>query len=131
MVTSFVRLLFLCSIVLLAACEEPAACCDPVPACNTTDPVNDLLWLKHKIAEKEKGDPAVQQYFFIEQATLNGETVFIFNNCCPNCMALVPVYNCLGELVCEDLPTCPAIAESLDGRILLWHPANFNCSFSK
>ena len=36
---------------------------------------------------------------YVTQARYGSETVIIFENCCPYCMTLIPVYNCAGEFL--------------------------------
>jgi len=75
--------------------------------CSVINPAQDLPWLRDKIAEITSQDPAYN-YSYIQQADYQGQTVFIFGNCCPNCNTTVPVYNCQGEFICtlysEDCP---------------------------
>lgn len=122
-------LFVLSCIILMPSCAEQAACCDPAyPICDTADPVNDLPWLKEKVEDLKEIDPKIRNYFFVEQANLNGEAVFIFNNCCPDCTALIPVYNCEGKLICENLPACPDIWDNLEIQAIVWQPADFACN---
>ncbi len=80
---------------LFVACSNDQ---DDAP-CATTDPTNDLEWLKEAVATMEADTSELAKYFFIEQATYNGEVVFVFSNCCPNCNTVVNVFNCQGELL--------------------------------
>jgi hypothetical protein len=67
--------------------------------CRTKDPKNDLQWLKEAITAMEADTSELAKYFFIEQATYKGETVFVFSNCCPTCNTVVNVFDCKGKLL--------------------------------
>ena len=120
------RILFFVTVILLAfACNEDA---DPRPACSVKDPVEDLEWLAHEI--QTMTESSMSQYLYVTHAKLGSMTVFIFGNCCPNCLSITPVYNCAGEHIGnvgngqDDID--PGI---LNHDVLLWTPENSSCSF--
>lgn len=82
--------------MLLLSCQDQEEENLPLAqTCNVSSPENDLPWLVEKIDELETG--SLSQYFYVTQTELEGETLFIIGNCCPNCFAIAPVYNCAGE----------------------------------
>lgn len=120
------RILFFVTVILLAfACNEDA---DPQPACSVKDPVEDLEWLANEI--QTMTESSMSQYLYVTHAKIGSMTVFIFGNCCPNCLSITPVYNCAGEHIGnigngpDDID--PAI---LNHDALLWKPENSMCNF--
>lgn len=106
--------------------------CDPAPlktTCGVTNPAEELSWMKTKIAElKQTGLYEVGQVY-IWQTEFNGETYFIFDNCCPNCDSILLIYTCEGE----DVSTNPTITDyvySYDKSLknVIWSPENFSCN---
>lgn len=95
--------------------------------CAVANPKEDLPWLKTKIEQLVQSDPTVAKYFYVEQGVLNGETVFIFPNCCPQCNSMVPVYNCKGEQLFT-LSDQPERYHEIKNIRILRQPDNFACS---
>jgi len=88
------RTYFILLIVLLAfSCKEKV---HPSPTCNVKNPTEELAWLKAEIDRREKSHSDMEVYFYIEQGEYNDQTVFLYNNCCPMCNTIIPVYDCLG-----------------------------------
>ncbi|MGB3780800.1 MAG: hypothetical protein WA960_20725 [Tunicatimonas sp.] len=123
---SFFLLLFLA----ISACEN----CDPDkavgPTCSVENPVEELAWLQDEIQSRGQIRSSYEQYFYISQAKYKGETVFIYDGCCPNCNTIVRVFNCSGEQIGLISPS----AEDIDRNLLtevsvLWQPENFACNF--
>lgn len=68
--------------------------------CDILNPTEDLTWLKSSIVEiGQDNNNEWAQYAYIQQASYNNNTVFVFRNCCPLCNTIVPVKNCLGETI--------------------------------
>jgi hypothetical protein len=120
------QIIWLCflSLGLFAfSCEkEYCECDDPWPVCYTTNPIEELPWLKQVVTELEdSGELAV--YFYVVEATYQGQTVFIVENCCPQCGTTIPLYNCQGEIICNNLPDCPEFGDKLSNRKVIYkHP---------
>jgi hypothetical protein len=82
--------------------------------CSVNNPARDLPWLKEKVGALRAQDSS---YEYIQQATYRGQTVFVFENCCPHCNTIVPVYNCRGELICTLYSKeCPDFADEVKDR---------------
>ena len=116
--------------LLTSACEN----CDPegpvaLSACSVDNPTEDLAWLREEIQNREQqpGED-LTQYLYIAQAEYEGETVFIYGNCCPNCNTIVPVFDCAGERIGllgygeEDIDF--AIMEE---AVAIWKPTDYSC----
>ncbi len=122
-----ISLLLLLSLAI-AACEK----CDPgeefYPACSVENPTKELAWLREEIQNREQSNFSYDRYFYITQANYRGETVFIYEGCCPNCNTLVQVFNCFGEQIGTVSPRAEDINYSeLTEVIVIWQPENFAC----
>ncbi len=93
--------------------------------CATTNPANDLAWLEEAIAAIEADTSDLAKYFFIEQATFRGATVFVFSNCCPNCNTVVNVFDCQGELLGQLYAEVPF--EQISGSKVLFKRTDSPC----
>lgn len=92
-------------------------------ACDFSNPIEDVEWLKNRIDELEQTGNGE---FYISQADYSGKTIFIVANCCMACNTVIPVYYCDGEYVGEignnNLPF-----SLLDEATIIWEPENFKC----
>jgi hypothetical protein len=106
--------IYLLLIVLLTAFSCKKEGDSPQAPCAVANPAQDLPWLKEKIEALSSLDSS---YEYIQQATYQGQTVFIFRNCCENCNSTAPVYNCRGEVICTLYSKeCPDIMEALQAQ---------------
>ena len=80
-------------LILALSCDDE----DHVSLCLVADPARDLPWLAAEIKEMRESD--MSSLLYVTQARYGSETVIIFENCCPYCMTLIPVYNCAGEFL--------------------------------
>ncbi|MTI38604.1 hypothetical protein [Fulvivirga lutimaris] len=79
-------------ILLLSKCsKEEIIVCGIENVCGD---VEDLSWFDEEV---ENQGELYNKYFYVSQAIYEGEVVFLFENCCPNCATIVPVKNCAGE----------------------------------
>ena len=106
-------------LLLIFSCEQ-----DTLHACSD-DPPEELDWLQREIQSLEQ--VALTEYFYVQQAELFEQTIFIFGNCCPFCNTTVPVYNCQGEVICH-LGDCNGLEDQIKNRKLLWKPDDFSCT---
>ena len=84
----------------------------------------DLEWLDQRVLELED-----QSYFYVTQGSYQGETVFIFKDCCPFCVTVWLVFSCAGEQLGSI--SFNDIAESdISNETLYWTPENFECTVS-
>ncbi|CAN5913923.1 hypothetical protein BH24BAC1_BH24BAC1_33250 [soil metagenome] len=120
-------------LLLLAAFQLMAFSCDteiciegPENTCAVTNPVEDLPWLQEKIGGLQQSDPSVAPYFYITQALYENKTVFIFENCCPHCTTVVPVYDCQGQQLFLAHERTDFQQKAKNSR-LIWQPENFAC----
>ena len=85
--------LFLLIVLVTLSCKDKV---QPSSICDVKNPIEDLPWLKAEIDRREKSTSDIEFYFFIEQGEYNNQTVFLYNNCCPMCNTIIPVYDCSG-----------------------------------
>lgn len=117
--------LFVAVISLMAfSCDKGEGCIVPANSCNVGSPLAELAWLKAEIQRREQSGSEVEKYFYIQQAEYNGQTIFIYNNCCPMCNTIVPAYNCQGELLFY-LSEKPEEAKKIKNSKMLWKPKNY------
>ena len=95
-------------------------------SCNDDSSCGTLDWLDEEIQTLEQDENFVQ-YAYISQAEYNGMTVYVFQNCCPNCNTLPPrVVNCSGDLVGHLGDGIEA--DELKNKSVIWKPDNSACS---
>lgn len=116
-------LLFALGLILLSCNKDNEY---PVAACGVSNPVNELPWIKARIAEMETS--SLRELFYVAQSELNGQTLFIFGNCCAQCNSVMPVYNYAGEeLGLIGAQDGKYGTELLSGSSIIWKTENNNC----
>ena len=99
-----------------------------IAACGVPNPIEDLDWLQNRVQELRENESDEAQYFFVSQAVFKGETVFIFNNCCPFCNIVAPVFDCAGlqiGLLNNEVPE-----GELSDTQLVFRPDTFSCQLN-
>ncbi|GAA4279594.1 hypothetical protein GCM10022260_00150 [Gaetbulibacter aestuarii] len=97
--------------------------------CGVAIPTEELPWLKTKTNELKQTSLYELGQVYIWQTEYNGETYFIFDNCCPNCDSVLSIYTCDGE----DVSTNQTISDYIYGidksnKDVIWTPENFSCN---
>lgn len=95
--------------------------------CNVSNPVEDLEWLKLKIAEINQGDEDLSSYAYFMTATYKGETVFYYGNCNPLINYVSMVQNCNGDT----LGNTNDLYSKMSNTTVLWKHKKSKCDFSK
>lgn len=67
--------------------------------CGTTDPTEELEWLKTEITLRKRDVSENAKYYYIAQAELDGKTVFLYLDCDPKANTVPSVYDCEGMLL--------------------------------
>lgn len=98
-------------------------------ACDVTNPIEDLQWLKGLVEELEKTESELTQYFYIEQAEYQNESIFISNNCCPICSTIAPIYDCEGNNI-GFLGDDNFNSSSISNRIVIYRFSEFGCEIN-
>ncbi|AZQ57448.1 hypothetical protein EJ994_00980 [Maribacter sp. MJ134] len=93
------RCILLASFISLISCSTDDSNLPIIAACDTANPIEDLTWLRAQTEVIKNDQSDIAQYFFIEIAEYQNQTVFLANNCCPICGTVVPIYNCEGEQI--------------------------------
>lgn len=100
---------------------------DTLNSCNTNNPTEELAWLKEKITALKSSEDDTSKYFFVVKATYYFNTIYVFDNCCPQCNTVINAYNCEGILVGQvnsDIKKSDIIYE----KIIYKHD-DFDCEF--
>lgn len=116
---SFGLVIFSSLISLHSSCEKDKND-NKETICGTTDPLEELDWLKNIVSELEDG-PLTEIYLY----DYKEEKVFLINKCvnCPD--GLVEVYNCDSNVICifggfTGMNTCPDFDSLAVKDLLLW-----------
>ena len=89
--------------------------------CGVVSPTTELDWLKQEIARRDQDTTDIKKYFYIQQGVYHGQTVFLYNNCCPYCSTIILAYTCEGELINKI-----NLQEVTDTKVI-WAPVDFEC----
>jgi len=119
MITPF--LLLAKPLLLTLSCDENVTKQNPY---SVNDPIHDLTWLADEITEMSESGMA--EYLYVTQANYRFSTVFLFRNCCPDCLSVVFIYNCSGEIIGEmgsEINT-----SDLRNEKVIWKSANSTCN---
>jgi len=95
--------------------------------CTVNNPVEELAWLKAEVQRREQNPSDIEKYFYIQQADYKQQTVFIYNNCCPMCNTIMPVYDCQGKLLFY-LSDKPEEGKNIKNTKVIWQPKDYACS---
>lgn len=119
MKTPFLLLAML--LLLILSCDENVNKENP---CSVDDPIQDLIWLADEITEMSES--GMSEYLYVTQANYRFSTVFLFKNCCRDCLSVVFIYNCSGEIIGEmgsEINT-----SDLRNEKVIWKSANSTCN---
>lgn len=95
--------------------------------CSVHDPILDLPWLHAKIEEMMQHSSMIK-YFYIIELKQQGQTVFIFANCCPFCNSVFLVYDCEGNSI-GSLGDDRFDADLASRGKVIWKAENSSCGF--
>jgi hypothetical protein len=118
--------LFLVLVTLVAfACSDDS---DSTQCSFSDNPESsNLVWLTNEIQEMSE-NAWMYQFQYVTRARYGPKLVFLFRNCCPNCLSVVPVYDCAGTLlgiVGDDIQV-----SLLQNEEVFWKPENSVCSLN-
>lgn len=101
---------------------------DIISACAVNNPAEDLEWLKAEIERRRENPTDDMKYCYIVQAQLNGQDVFIYEDCNPLINKAVFILNCEGiGINTQDNPTA---FDQVVNKIIIWKGSNFTCQTS-
>lgn len=107
------------SSAILFSCNEDER---PV-VCDTANPLEDIAWIKAAVEEYSSSE--LSEYTYLSQASYQGETVFFFGSCCPNCNWALIVRDCQGNELTENITF-----DELTSQEVIWQPSNSACDFN-
>ncbi|MFH6604692.1 hypothetical protein ACEZ3G_14480 [Maribacter algicola] len=118
-----------CSFFLILSFTATISCSDSDDTlntvCGTTDPIEELDWLRSEIAIRRRDVSEDAKYQYISSAEFEGQTVFLYRSCDPKANVIVPVHDCegqnLGEIGNE------FVLDDFTNIQLLFKPLNFAC----
>lgn len=117
-------------VLVITAVLSIISCSDtddtPESSCGVSDPKLELEWLKTEITNREANLSEDSKYCYIEQADLQGQTVFIYQDCNPAINKVIPVYDCSGNQI--GLLHSDISPNSLNEGFILWKTADFACT---
>ncbi len=126
-------LLLLVTFVFLFACsndDDQGGFINVIAGCGVSNAAQDLDWLREEINRREDSTAEEMKYCYIISADLNGETIFIYEDCNPLVDKAFPILNCEGTIINPIEATEPFPYADIANRQLLWTPSNFECSFN-
>lgn len=112
-------------VLALVSCSDND---DIISACAVNNPAEDLEWLKAEIDRRNENPTDDMKYCYIVQAQLNGQDVFIYEDCNPLINKAIFILNCDGiGINTEDNPTA---FDQVENKIIIWKGSNFTCQTS-
>lgn len=97
-----------------------------IPACGVDNPSQELDWLKSEIDRRNANPGEDMKYCYIVQARLNGQDVFIYEDCNPLIDKAVFILDCEGN----SIETSGNSFADLENRSVIWKPSDFVCELS-
>jgi len=86
------KIKFFLLLLSITACNEDTI--ELANTCEVENPAEELPWLKTAIDDFMETDIS---HNYVEQATYQENTIFIFLSCCPACFFIPRVYDCQGN----------------------------------
>ncbi|WP_343487706.1 hypothetical protein [Allomuricauda sp. d1] len=118
-------LVFIAALLSLSSCSDDDDSTSETAACGVGNPVEDLGWLQAEIIDREANPTEDTKYCYIEQAELNGQTVFIYEDCNPAINKIVPVFDCEGDFIGRIGNEVQQ--NELSDSCVIWLPEDFAC----
>jgi len=120
-ITALIATIFL-GLTLIFSCKKDTS----GNTCGVDNPLEDLPWLKSRIAIISGSNPQTAKYQFVSQANYRGNTVFIFGNCDPLALSVFPVVSC-ANINIGNVGEIPA--DSLLNQVTIWKMPDSLCNF--
>jgi hypothetical protein len=104
---------FFLALLVLTACHKEKL----VDACTAEKPVENVIWLKQKVADLENS-PYCHS---IRMFNYHGRKVFVAGTCEPNFNSIDQIYDCEGNLICGwGDPQCPDFTTEAKFEKFIW-----------
>jgi hypothetical protein len=113
---SLAVLLFSAAVFACGSDDDSKSSCDDGsdPVCGVCNPVENLGWLRDKIAEAKNGP--MGNMITLYTGTYENQTVFVQGLCCASCLWIPVVWTCDGHKL-DDSVTLQSITD----QKLIWH----------
>ncbi len=99
-----------------------------LPACGVNNPTEDLAWLKAEIDRRNETLTKDMKYCYIVQAELNGQDVFIYEDCNPLINKAIFILTCEGTEI--DTQESALAFEQLKNKTIIWKGNDFACQIN-
>lgn len=93
-------LVFLLAVISVIGCTDHKLEPRLSNTCSVQNPVQDLPWLRQKIDDLRQSP---HDNWFVRQGVYDGQTIFVFDICCPNCDYVAPVHDCSGQRILDSV----------------------------
>jgi len=94
-------------------------------SCGVDNVLIELDWLRQEVERRELSTSSDIRFCFITQAILNGDTVFIYQDCNPIINKTIPIFNCEG--INLNTPDNPINFNALRNQHIIWQLDDFEC----
>lgn len=98
-----------------------------VVVCDFNNPVEDLDWLRFEIQQRELNPTEDMKYCYITQGEVNNKPVFLYWDCNPVINKVIPVHDCLGNVL-SFLGGDTISIEDVKNQKIVWKPDGFLCN---
>lgn len=95
--------------------------------CKFNNPIENLDWLRFEIEQRELNPTEDMKYCYITQGEFNNKPVFLYEDCNPLVNKIIPVYDCLGNLLAV-LGRDSITLEDVKSQKIIWQPNGFLCN---
>lgn len=90
--------------------------------------LSELDWLRQEIQKRRQDSSEDAKYCYITKASVNGQTVFLYEDCNPLINKVIPIFDCQGnELGFWGDPNFQP--EHIKDKTIIFSPSDFACRF--
>ena len=97
-------------------------------ACGVENPIEDLDFLRLEVERRNDDTSEDAVFCFIEQAEIDGQTIFLYNDCNPRINKAVPIFDCSGASI-GNLGDENFDSDAITNRTIIFSPPDFACQF--
>jgi len=118
--------IFIFTITFLVSCgSDDDVFSLAIAGCGVENPLEQLTWLKAEVERRAENQNAEMKYCYIVQGKLEGNTVFIYEDCNPLVDKAIFILNCEGNSLDADGFATSNIVEN---KKIIWRTDNFACT---
>lgn len=118
------------SLLILIACnsdDNANAFTLTIAGCDVENPLEELDWLKAEIERREQNQSEEMKYCYIVQASYQGQTIFIYEDCNPLVDKAPSLIDCTGSIIGSAGET-NFTNNQFTNRNIIYKPSDFSCS---